>query len=644
MKRLTLTKRVENIELSILTTLDKNATIRKIISIFNKWGRQPKRMGWSIRKKLIIFLLVVTVLPSSFAIGVTYWYTTSTLNERFVSRNQEVIQAGKEDISTYLQDFSYLTTTLYRYTPLMNVLRDGVSENLISNQEEINRIMAYLYSTRPEIEQMHLYIHEGKDSYTNYHSALSGRGHYENVAQHPYYAKLSQLPSTQNTLIEHPHEIYSYNNLSLIPESQKINVISFHNLIRDVPLDDPLAFVSFDINLSRIQSIADQLYVKGSEDFYLMNEGGIIVYSSEEERIGKANSEDWYMQLDQGGSSLDWKDEDFNGVIVYDSFAGPSGDWQIAKRIPYDLLYQGARKTAFMNILIGLVSLVIVVLATMLISIRFTEPIKVLIANMKRVEKGEFKADFDSLGNDEFGMLGNHFKKMIATINDLIQREYKLEIENKSSQLRVLQSQVNPHFLYNSLQSIGTLALKHKAAPVYSLLTSLAKIMRYSMNVNVDIVPFRQEMEHVKSYLDLQKQRFGEMLEYEFDIGPGVETVEVPKMILQPIVENSFKHGFDQSDENASIHMGASLHDVDRVRITIVDNGAGISAEEASLLQESLAQAPKISPEGESIGLRNIYERLQIYYKNEAEMKIERGVNGGFSVTILIPTVISKEV
>ncbi|WP_241481487.1 sensor histidine kinase [Mesobacillus campisalis] len=604
----------------------------------------PNRMGWSIRKKLIIFLLAVTVLPSSFAIAVTYWYTTTALNENFVSRNQEVIAAGKEDISTYLQDFSYLTTTLYRYTPLMNVLRDGVSENLISNQEEINRIMAYLYSTRPEIEQMHLYIHEGKDSYTNYHSALSGRGHYENVDDHPYYAKLSQLPPGQNMLIEPPHEIYSYNNLSLIPESQKANVISFHSLIRDVPLDDPLAFLSFDVNLSRIQSIADQLYVKNTEDFYLMNEEGLIVYSSEEERIGQTNSDEWYRELNQAGGSLEWSSGDFDGVIVYDSFAGPSGDWRIAKRIPYDLLYQGARETAFMNILIGLLSLVIVVLATMLISFKFTEPIKVLIANMKRVEKGEFKADFDSLGNDEFGMLGKHFKKMIATINDLIEREYKLEIENKSSQLRVLQSQVNPHFLYNSLQSIGTLALKHKAVPVYSLLTSLAKMMRYSMNVNVHIVPFKQEMEHVKSYLDLQKQRFGDRFEYRFDIKHDVENIEVPKMILQPIVENSFKHGFDQSDENSWVEIGASLEEGDILRITIADNGEGISADDAEKLQEGLAQAPKAGPEGESIGLRNIYERLQIYYQNSAEMKIEGGEDGGFSVTILIPAQISKEV
>ncbi|WP_257535704.1 cache domain-containing sensor histidine kinase [Mesobacillus foraminis] len=604
------------------------------------------RRGWSIRTKLILFLMAVTVLPSSFAIAITYFHTTRSLNEQVVTGNQEVIENGKQDITTYLEDFSYIQTTLYRYTPLMNVLRDGVSDDLVSNQEEINRILIYLFNTRAEIEQMHLYIHEGKDSYTNYHSALSGRGTYENVYEHPYYNKFSRSNPNNNTMIEPPHEIYSYNNLSMIPNSQKKNVLSFHNIIRDVPYSDPLAFLSVDINLSQIESIAERLYTQGAEDFYLMNEEGRIVYSSESELIGKPNRQEWYKRLKQApekAQSMEWKDDNFSGVIIYDEFSNSLNGWHIVKRIPYDLLYQGARETALMNILIGLGSLVIVVLATMVISFKFTEPIKVLIANMKKVEKGVFQADFDTLGNDEFGMLGRHFKMMIATINDLIQREYKLEIENKSAQLKVLQSQINPHFLYNALQSIGTLALKHKAVPVYSLLTSLSKIMRYSMNMKDDIVPLSDEALHVKSYLQLQKQRFGDRFEYEILIQPEAESIQVPKMILQPIVENSFKHGFDQTEGPALIKLEAGMQENGRVRVTIKDNGTGISEVDARKLQEDFGRSSKYSREGDSIGLRNIYDRLKIYYQNDAAMEIEGAENGGFTVTFDIPSAISKE-
>lgn len=603
-------------------------------------------MQWGIRKKLIIFLMFVTILPFGTSIGLTYFQTTKSLNERFVSTNHELIVKGKEELTTYLEDVAQMSTVLYRYTPFMNVMRGGISQDISTNQEEVRRALAYIYNSRPEIEQMHLYIDKGNDSYTNYHSRISGRGKYENIFSHPYYAQLNR--ESVFSIIEPPHEIYSYNNISVIPTSEKKNVLSFHNIIRDVPLEHVLGFVSIDINLSYISGIAGRLFMKDVEDLYIMNEQGIVIYSSNEKEIGKENNETWFHQVKketQERKSLEWRDKQFSGVIVHERFSTSFKDWYIVKRIPYDVLYQGARETALMNILIGIITLVIVLIATMFVSFKITAPIKVLITNMKKVEKGEFQADFESLGNDEIGMLGRHFKLMIAKINDLIQREYKLEIENKSSQLRVLRSQINPHFLYNALQSIGTLALKYKAVHVYSLLTSLAKIMRYSMNMREDIVPFRAEIDHVKSYLSLQKQRFDDRFEYELNIQKEVEDLYIPKMILQPIVENCFKHGFDQVVEETFIEINACLHDNGMVRFTVMDNGKGATRDQLrSIRQELFVQSTTKGIHTDGIGLKNIYDRLQIYYNQQAKMSVDSGEDKGFTVTIELPIEISKEV
>jgi two-component system, sensor histidine kinase YesM len=603
-------------------------------------------MRWGIRKKLIIFLLLVTVLPFGTAITVTYFYTTKSLNEQSVSTNYDLIVKGKEELTVYLNDVAQMSSVPYRYTPFMNVMRNGVSSNLAVNQEEVRRVLAYLFNTRPEIEQMHLYIHEGKESYTNYHSRISGRATYENIFSHPYYGPLTAIEGY--SLIEPPHEIYSYNNISVIPNSQKVNVLSFHNVIRDVPLADVLGFLSIDINLSRISAIADRLYTKDVEDLYIMNEKGMIIYSSNGNEIGKENKQKWFEQVKrepEGGKSFEWKDEQFSGVIVHEKFTDSFKDWSIVKRTPYDVLYKGARETAIINILIGLATLVFALLGTMFVSFKLTAPIKVLIGNMKKVEKGEFKADFESLGTDEIGMLGRHFKLMIAKIEELIEREYKLEIENKASQLRVLQSQINPHFLYNAFQSIGTLALKLNAVPVYSLLTSLSTIMRYSMNMKEDIVPFTSELNHVKSYLLLQKQRFEEQFEFELNIEEEVKAILLPKMILQPVVENCFKHGFDQSIGNAWIQIEAYHKNDKMILISIKDNGMGPSDEQLEKIRmELFSSNSKADMQREAIGLKNIYDRLQIYYHSQANLSVNRNDEGGFTVTILIPTVIPKEV
>lgn len=603
-------------------------------------------MRWGIRKKLIIFLMLVTVLPFGTAITVTYFYTTKSLNEQSVSTNHDLILKGREELTVYLNDVAQMSSVPYRYTPFMNVMRNGVSSNLAVNQEEVRRVLAYLFNTRPEIEQMHLYIHEEKESFTNYHSRISGRAKYENIFSHPYYGRLTAIDGY--SLIEPPHEIYSYNNISVIPNSQKVNVLSFHNVIRDVPLADVLGFLSIDINLSRISAISERLYMKDVEDLYIMNEKGMIIYSSDENDIGKENKETWFEQVKkepEGGKSFEWKDEQFSGVIVHEKFTDSFKDWSIVKRIPYDVLYKGARETAIINILIGLATLVFALAGTMFVSFKLTAPIKVLIDNMKKVEKGEFKADFESLGTDEIGMLGRHFKLMIAKIDELIEREYKLEIENKASQLRVLQSQINPHFLYNALQSIGTLALKSSAVPVYSLLTSLSTIMRYSMNMKDDIVPFTSELNHVKSYLLLQKQRFEEQFEFELNIEEEVKAISVPKMILQPVVENCFKHGFDQHIEKARIQIEAYLENDNMVLINIKDNGMGPSDDHLEKIRmELFSGISKADRQREAIGLKNIYDRLQIYYHNQAILSVNRNEEGGFTVTIQIPKVIPKEV
>ncbi|MEH7745803.1 sensor histidine kinase [Neobacillus drentensis] len=603
-------------------------------------------MQWGIRKKLIIFLLLVTVLPFGSSIAITYYQTTKSLNNRFVSTNHDLIVKGEEELTVYLEDVAQMSSVLYRYTPFMNVMRDGLSRNLGSNQEEVRRALAYLFNTRPEIEQMHLYIDIGKDSYTNYHSRISGRGKYISIFSHPYYSRLTRYEGF--SLIEPPHEIYSYNNISVIPDSEKKKVLSFHNILRDVPSDKLLGFLSIDINLSKISAIAGRLFTKDMEDLFIMDDKGVIIYSSNESMIGKENKEKWFEQVKKVSSttkSMEWKDKQFSGVIVHDKFSAPYKNWYIVKRIPYDVLYQSARETALINILIGIVTLVIVLIATMFVSFKITAPIKVLIDNMKKVEKGEFEADFDSLGNDEIGMLGRHFKLMISKINDLIEREYKLDIENKESQLRVLRSQINPHFLYNALQSIGTLALKSKAVPVYSLLTSLSKIMRYSMNMKEDIVPFISEEMHVKSYLLLQKQRFDEQFEFEVNVSKEVQEILIPKMILQPIVENCFKHGFDQRLEKATIQIEGKLLDNGMVYICVRDNGVGVNEEELNRIRQELCnEGSKEEKQRETIGLKNIYDRLQIYYANQAQMWIDSNEESGFTVTVQFPMVIQKEV
>ncbi|WP_312096027.1 histidine kinase [Niallia sp.] len=591
------------------------------------------------------FLLLATILPFGTGIILTYSQTINNINKESFTYNTELMEKGKEELTTYLEDIALMSTVLYRYTPFMNVLTQGIEENNKENMEEVRRVLAYVYNSRSEIEQMHLYINKGSDSFTNYHSRISGRGKNQNIYFHPYYRKLEQ-GETNYSLIEPPHMIYSYNGLSIIPNSEKSTVLSFHNKIRNVPSNDILGFMSIDINLSKIDGIVNRLY-KDSENLSIVNENGTIIYSSNNALIGKTSKDEWIhaIQNNPHKNNMEWDSKDFSGVIFYEKIAVQDNSWYMIKSIPYSSLYKSAKETAYMNTIIALLALIVVLIITMVISFKITAPIKVLIENMKKVEQGIFEADFEIRGNDEISMLGRRFKSMVLQINRLIDQEYKLQLENKSAQLKVLQSQVNPHFLYNSFQSIGTLALKMKAVPVYSLLTSLSDMMRYSMNMREEMVLFSKEIKHTKSYLNLQKQRFEEELNITMNIAPDTEEVYVPKMILQPIIENCFKHGFSEKIGDATISISSYMKENQLIFI-VQDNGRSVNKEKLELIRKGLyrRETMKEGTEQESIGLKNIYDRLQLYYGEKATLVMESVENKEFTVMVRIPVSLQEGV
>ncbi|GJM73851.1 hypothetical protein HMSSN036_60670 [Paenibacillus macerans] len=211
----------------------------------------------------------------------------------------------------------------------------------------------------------------------------------------------------------------------------------------------------------------------------------------------------------------------------------------LIKEIPKSYLLREANQAVTINLMLFGLALLVILTATILISIRVTAPIKRLSNYMSQVKTGNLNVDVLPAGNDEVGLLTERFRTMMDTINNLILREYKLELSSKNNQLRALQAQINPHFLNNTLQIIGTLALELKVPQIYTLISSLAKMMHYSMHSGDRIVTLKDELEHVKAYVELQKERFENRFAYRCEVAEPLLQVAMPKLILQPIMETT---------------------------------------------------------------------------------------------------------
>ena len=334
-----------------------------------------------------------------------------------------------------------------------------------------------------------------------------------------------------------------------------------------------------------------------------------------------------------------------NAVFIYQRILGPGADWTLIKQIPVSYLLREANEAVKINLLLLALSLIVIITAIILISIKITAPIKQLSRYMNQIEAGNLNVNILPAGNDEIGIVTQRFGSMMDTINNLILKEYKLELSNKTNQLRALQAQINPHFLNNTLQIIGTLALEQKVPQIYALLSALGKMMHYSMHNNDQTVTLHNELEHVKAYVELQKERFENRFSFRYDVEESILFVQMPKMILQPIVENYFKHGF-RGTSDGWIELTAKQIPENRVEICIQNNGLGIPHSKLDSLRAELNSAdrmdinptedtenPKQTP-GPRIGLTNVLTRLQLVCGESASLNIDNLEAGGIIIRL----------
>ncbi len=582
-----------------------------------------------------MLLLLITIVPFGTSIVITYFYTKESLKDEFVNENVNLLYQGRLNIEGYIGELKNLTLSFYNNIDFMRYLRNNpdFEKDYVAKEGVKNVILTILYAEE-NINRVNIALMEDERNVSvSKKSAVVFSSLNKNLNRENYQKALN---SPYRIHIE-PMDVLQEENIGE-SSGRKKDVFTLHRALIDVPSDNLLGYISLDIDSEHLLEITDKLYGKDKEEFYILNPEGELIFRSNND---VNENQQWIKSLIQHNKPngmMEWKKDSFNGLMIYETLDRSSGGWILVKRIPYTSVFESALSVAKINILFGVIGLILVILATLFVSFKITSPIRVLLQNIKQVENGNMNVQFDSLGNDEIGTLGERFKEMIAKINHLINREYKLEIENKTNQLKALQSQLNPHFLYNALQSIGTLGLKNNVPQVYTLVTHLSKIMRYGMNIDEDLVPLTKEIEYIKAFLLLQKERFGDQFEYSLQIDQQDLLITVPKMVLQPIIENYFKHGFDRGSDTIGQLTVIGKREHDQLVIRVQDNGKGISQKRLEEIMASFNQDKQNhKTNGSNIGLKNVFLRLKLYFGRRATLLIENGDNAGTIVTIKLP-------
>ncbi|WP_182301655.1 cache domain-containing sensor histidine kinase [Cohnella cholangitidis] len=597
----------------------------------------------TIRNKLMLLLLIATILPIATSMVISYNSTKRSISEEAYEKNARILSLGKANLQSYMQNINQKSLAVYNsinvprslYYILEHNMEDEVFpsdlSDVIRNRNLLRDHLLNIYQSVKETHQVRLHIVSQNTTYL-----LSNGG--DKIRADIPANDFNVL--TKKPFIEPSHMSHSY-GLGARSTDQSTLVFTLHRPIFRAPSEILMAQLSIDIKLDALSDLNSHLYDSGKEKFYIVDADGNTIISSENGAAGKPLDGDWLKKIrkdDLTNGYLKWEDSHFAGIVFYERITTPLMDWYLVKMTPYEHLYKTAEGITQINTWVGAMFLAIAVLATLLISFRFTKPLLSLIGYVNQIERGHLNVDIDIRSNDEIGLLSRRFRSMMQTINNLILKEYRLELANKTNQLKALQAQVNPHFLYNALQSIGTVALQHKDQQIYSLVTSLGKMMRYNMNTGETIVELEKEFGYVQAYLDLQKQRFDKSLEINYVMDPETRSILVPKMILQPLVENFFKHGFKQNDdEPAKLLISCSLQEQLLV-ILVRDNGAGMTEENLAEVNERLRLGQSAGRGKESgIGLLNVLSRLQLHFHESASLTLANAVPEGLSVEVRIP-------
>lgn len=394
-----------------------------------------------------------------------------------------------------------------------------------------------------------------------------------------------------------------------------------------------------------IQQILRSADLADKAELYIMNESGDLIGSS-------TNNPDFEQIYAQTRTNQDYKVIDFqmNGInYLYQSLPIKSLGWKFVALINEDKLAGKASIIQYIVISAIAIMVLIVIWVAISFNIRLTHPITKMADIFDSAASGDLDARLRFGYKNEITIIQDHYNNMMNEIKKLTdnllqsqQQLYETEMEKRMFQLNGLQSQINSHFLYNVLHSIRGMALSNAKREVAVAIDNLVSYFRYITRTD-EFVLLHKELEHLERYIDIQKIRFGERLQFKVIVDQGLGARSIVKLILQPLVENALFHGLEGKPGRWIIRIHATIEEENQLLIKVMDNGIGMSEERLMRMHLEFESMNKNSSEtaglGQGIGLVNIHKRIQIYYGKPYGLSIKSWKNRGTVVTVSVPLI-----
>ena len=573
------------------------------------------RPAYSLRFRLMVFYLLIFLVPATIMMTAMPYYYQSSISKETQTLTEGTLTSLGRNIETYLDDLNRLTIAPYLNEEVMRALKLKASRSyndadaftkLSADRALLTTLPLFLQNSRRDILATLLVAADGAAYVTSVGSAIS-----EPVANYPYtqqdwYRRAVEADGNVIFISSHTQDYLS--------GESKQQVFSVARLIKDPDTRLPLGVIMADADTVVLARIISDINFNVSSIVCIFDADGKLLYAS------NPLPNDLQKQVLEGKENVRSASDSF--VAISKSIS--PAQWKVVVLLSNAEIAAKTRWLYAAGILFAIGGLILTFLLFFALSRWIIHPFQDLIAVMKRVQSGNLQTRFAVRGNDEIAELGQALNDMIERLNQLIDREYKAVINQRNAEYRALQSQIQPHFLYNTLNSfIGLNRLKDSAGLEKAIL-ALSGMLHYILEGG-EWVRLEDEITFVQKYCDLQKYRFRDFLTVDIRCDAAVKELKVPKLLLQPLVENAVIHGIEPAARPCTLNVTAELKQIDhssRMRISIRDNGCGFDHQS--------------HPTKEGLGLVNVRERLSLAFR-EATFSVASQVDLGTQVIIEIP-------
>ncbi len=587
----------------------------------------------TLKKKLLLSFFILIFLPLGLLTFISYVNVAKIYeNQIRYSANQSFDQAYTF-LSYKLNTMINTSDVIYFNSDVQNILSEDktIYENDLV-QQNIDMLILDKFlnglNNSEDIYRASLYVPDWF-SYSNQEINFNNTSTFAGT---PTYKKL--MASKEKVFWLPPENIKNYSS-----SDDPIPVISLLRKIRNSDqINDIIGIIRVNILESNIHNIIVKANITQKGVVYLQNSDGIIISCSNPENLHDLDS-NYNLRKILEGRSMSWETISINkNRFAITSREVPNTDWMMVTAIPYSEILSQSNKIKNLMLAFMLIIGVIAYSLAYVISTSTVNRVILLTKKMKKVEEGDLDVSIVSKGRDEIGKLMDSFNYMVKRIHQLVEEQYQSGKEIKNAELKALQAQINPHFLYNTLELINWKAIENDVPDIVLITQSLAKFYKLSLNKGRDVVTIRDEINHVINYVQIQNLRFDNRITLILNVDEEFYPYSILKLVLQPIVENSIFHGiFENRNNPEGIIQITGRFEEDAIVIAVQDNGVGMTKETADGI---------LSSEGNDnihgYGLGNIDRRIKLYYGQQYGLTFHCRPNQGTLVEIRIPPIEAK--